>query len=82
MGNSSFNASCIIQSIKQSNKELKQSLLHHLCGSSNITNVTSLQNIINQTILNPGTQAMTENKNGQQNTVQLISKDDGVWAHY
>ena len=55
MGNGSFNSSHIIQSIQQSNTEYKQSLLHHLCGSSNTTNTDSLQNIINQTILNSGT---------------------------
>ena len=79
MGNGSFNAFCITQSIQQSNIELKQSLLHHLCGSNKTTNIDSLQNIINQTMLNPGSQAMTENNNEQQNKVQLISKDD---AHY
>ena len=82
VGNGSLKASRIMQSTQQSNTELKQSLLHHLFGSSNTTNTDSLQNIINQTILNPGSQTMTESNNGQQNKVHLISKDDGVWAHY
>ena len=82
MGNASFNASRILQSFQQSNTELKQSLLHHLCWSNNTTNNDSLQNIINQTVLNPDIQAMTEHNNGQQNAVQRISKDDGVYAHY
>ena len=82
MGDASFNVSHIIQSIQQSNPELKQSILHYIYGSSNTINTDSLQNIINQTILNPDTQKMMESNNGQENEVKLISNDDGVWAHY
>ena len=76
-----FNASRIIQSIQESNIDLKRSLLQTLGRSSN-TSSKNLENIINTTILNPGQSSPNNNSQGSENDVQLISKDDGVWAHY
>ena len=32
--------------------------------------------------MNPGQSSPNNNSQGSENDVQLISKDDGVWAHY
>ena len=81
LGQGTFNASHIIQSIQESNFDLKQSLLQTF-GSSLDTNNKNLQNIINATILNPGQSSTNNNSQGSENDIQLICKDDGVWAHY
>ena len=54
MGEGSFNASRILQSIEKSNNDLKQSLMKHLGNSTAKRNADLIQRIINQTVLNPG----------------------------
>ena len=54
MGHGSFNASRIIQSIEQSNKDLKQSLLQYIGKTTNTSTNNSLETIINSTVLNRG----------------------------
>ena len=82
MGQGSFNASRIIQSIEKSNKDLKQSLLRHIGKSTNTSSNSSMESIINSTVLNPGHTSRTNIEHESEHEVQLISKDDGVWAHY
>ena len=82
MGQGSFNASRIIQSIEQSNKDLKQSLLQHIGKTTNTSTNNSLETIINSTVLNPGQTSRTNVRTESENEVQLISQEDGVWAHY
>ena len=47
IGGGSFNVSHIIQSIKKSNNDLKQSLIQHLGSSTTNRNANILQRIIN-----------------------------------
>ena len=79
-GQGTFNALRIIQSIQESNIDLKRSLLQTLGSSSNTSN-KNLQNIINATILNPGQSSTNNNSQGSEIDVQLTRKYDGVWAH-
>ena len=82
MGQGSFDASRIIQSIEKSNKDLKQSLLRHIGKTTNTSSHSSLESIINSTVLNPGHTTRLNVDQESEHEVQLISKDDGVWAHY
>ena len=80
MGQGPFNSSHIIQSIHESNINLKQSLLQTLGNSSNRNN-KNLQDIINATVLNPEQSYSKNNSEESENDVQLMRKNDGVWAH-
>ena len=70
----SSNVSRIIQSIEKSNRDITQSYLHYLCGSSDTTNTDSLQNTINQTLWNPGPTANTTPNNKQYTKIKRLVK--------
>ena len=50
--------------------------------TTNTSSNNSLESIINSTVLNPGHTTRLNVDQESEHEVQLISKDDGVWAHY
>ena len=77
MGQGNFNASCIIQSIHESNIDLKRPLLQTVGRSSN-ANKKNFKNIINATTLNPEQSSTNNNSQKSESEIQLICKDDGA----
>ena len=82
MGEGSYNASRIIQSIEKQNNDGNQSLMQHLGNSTAKRNANISQRIINQTVLNPGRTLGSEPWEIDSNDIKLISEIDGIWAHY
>ena len=82
MGNG-VNASRIMQSIAQSNKDLKESILQHISTSPVSTNDEVHMNyLVRNTVMNPTTYTPRRLDELQENDITLISRETGVWSHF